>query len=254
MKASWARQHLNSFQFNSVFNLVGKRQLHLHNNNNGCPRFIFKVKTFASGISWRSPLKSQTNLAENLAPSQLSVFARKLHSSNNLAKEEKKPETLQELIEATEKQETSVTVGQKVAQAGKDVSYFAIILAGFAVTGALLWYVCSELFLSSSPNKIYANALKKVKQNDEVIEAIGRSIKAYGEETSRGRRRHVSYQEYIVNGENYMRVKFYVAGNQRKGTVHVDVKQTSSRKYEYRFIFVELEGFPPRTIIIEDNR
>ena len=26
-------------------------------------------------------------------------------------------------------------------------------------------------------------------------------------------------------GENYMRVKFYVAGVHRKGTVHVDVKQ-----------------------------
>lgn len=30
--------------------------------------------------------------------------------------------------------------------------------------------------------------------------------------------------------------------------------QVSPRRYEYRFIFVELEGFPPRTIIIEDNR
>ena len=34
-----------------------------------------------------------------------------------------------------------------------------------------------------------------------------------------------SFQEYIVAGENYMRVKFYVAGVHRKGTVHVDVKQ-----------------------------
>jgi hypothetical protein len=34
--------------------------------------------------------------------------------------------------------------------------------------GGLLWYVFSELFLSSSPNKIYADALKKVKLNEEV--------------------------------------------------------------------------------------
>ena len=34
-----------------------------------------------------------------------------------------------------------------------------------------------------------------------------------------------SSQEYIVAGENYMRVKFYVSGAHRKGTVHVDVKQ-----------------------------
>ena len=34
-----------------------------------------------------------------------------------------------------------------------------------------------------------------------------------------------SYQEYLVDGENYMRVKFYIKGSNRKGTVHVDVKQ-----------------------------
>lgn len=36
---------------------------------------------------------------------------------------------------------------------------------------------------------------------------------------------HYSYQEYLVDGENYMRVKFYLSGSKRKGTVHVDVKQ-----------------------------
>ena len=36
---------------------------------------------------------------------------------------------------------------------------------------------------------------------------------------------HFSYQEYLVDGENYMRVKFYLKGSKRKGTVHVDVKQ-----------------------------
>ena len=35
-------------------------------------------------------------------------------------------------------------------------------------SGALLWYIFSELFMSSSPNKVYADALKKVKINEEV--------------------------------------------------------------------------------------
>lgn len=39
-----------------------------------------------------------------------------------------------------------------------------------------------------------------------------------------------SYQEYVVGGENYMRVKFYLKGSRRKGTVHVDVKQVQSLK------------------------
>ncbi|XP_046842553.1 mitochondrial import inner membrane translocase subunit Tim21-like isoform X2 [Xenia sp. Carnegie-2017] len=155
-----------------------------------------------------------------------SLSLRQFHgrASNVKYQKAKKPETLQELVEATDGTQTAVTVGQKVVQAGKDVSYFAILLAGFAVTGALLWYVISELFLSSSPNKIYADALKKVKMNEEIIDALGEPIKGYGEETGRGRRRHISYQEYIVGEDSYMRVRFYVSGCYRKGTVHVDMK------------------------------
>ena len=35
------------------------------------------------------------------------------------------------------------------------------------------------------------------------------------------------HQEYIVDDVAYMRVKFYVDGSKRKGTVHVDLKKVS---------------------------
>lgn len=35
------------------------------------------------------------------------------------------------------------------------------------------------------------------------------------------------HQEYIVDDVTYMRVKFYVDGSKRKGTVHVDLKKVS---------------------------
>jgi hypothetical protein len=48
-------------------------------------------------------------------------------------------------------------------------SLFSMFIQDLALyLGGLLWYVFSELFLSSSPNKIYADALKKVKLNEEV--------------------------------------------------------------------------------------
>ena len=34
-----------------------------------------------------------------------------------------------------------------------------------------------------------------------------------------------STQEYIVNGEEYMRMIFYVSGSKRKGTAHMDLKK-----------------------------
>lgn len=33
------------------------------------------------------------------------------------------------------------------------------------------------------------------------------------------------HQEYIVDGMQYMRMKFYVDGSKRKGTVHLDMKK-----------------------------
>lgn len=172
--------------------------------------------------------------------------------SEKASRDQKENSVLQDLVEAREQEQTQLTVASKVAQAGKDVSYFGIILVGFAITGALLWFVISELFFGFSANRVYASALKKVKASAEVVEAIGEPIMGHGETTSRGRRRHVSYQEYLVDGENYMRVKFYLSGSKRKGTVHVDVKQGSRGNFDYRFIFVELS--PYETIVVLDNR
>lgn len=112
MKTNWGRQYLNSFHLNSVLNLVGKRHLPLRNIN-GSPRLIFKVKTFVSDVRWRSSLQSPAIFSGICRHN--SVSARNFHTSFSFAKseEKKKPETLQELVEATEKQETALTVGQK---------------------------------------------------------------------------------------------------------------------------------------------
>lgn len=166
----------------------------------------------------------------------------------------RKGDNQHDIVESSEAITGQLTVGQKVKQAGKDASYLGVLVIGFGITGVLIWYVLSELLFSFSPNSVYSKALDIVKQHAEVTLAVGEPIKAYGEETSRGRRRHVSHQEYIVDGSNYMRVKFYISGSKRKATVHVDTKETSRGKFEFRYIFVELEGYPTETIVVEDNR
>ncbi|XP_065064374.1 mitochondrial import inner membrane translocase subunit Tim21-like [Rhopilema esculentum] len=181
-------------------------------------------------------------------------FSRFSTANTNTLFQLKKGTDSQDVVEAREHKDGQLTVGAKVKQAGKDASYMGIVLVGFAVTGVLIWYVLSELLFSFSPNSVYSKALKVVKQNTSVLHAIGEPVKAYGEETSRGRRRRVSHQEYIVDGVNYMRVKFYIAGSKRKGTVHVDTKEISRGRFEFRYIFVELDGHPPETIIVEDRR
>ncbi|XP_067393606.1 mitochondrial import inner membrane translocase subunit Tim21 isoform X2 [Emydura macquarii macquarii] len=126
-----------------------------------------------------------------------------------------------------------------------------------AEKGGLFYVIFKELFSSSSPSKIYGNALEKCRSHPEVISVFGEPIKGYGEPTRRGRRQHVSHIEYVKDELKYMRLKFYIEGSERgkQGTVHVEMKENpESGRYEYRFIFVDIDAYPRRTIVIEDNR
>ncbi|MGH0151215.1 UNVERIFIED_CONTAM: hypothetical protein FKN15_019476, partial [Acipenser sinensis] len=123
--------------------------------------------------------------------------------------------------------------------------------------GGLLYVVFKELFSSSSPSKIYGDALEKCRAHPEVIGVFGEPIKGYGETTRRGRRQHVSHVEYMKDGLKHMRLKFYIEGSEPRiqGTVHSEVKENpETGKYEFRFIFVDIDTYPRRTVVIEDNR
>lgn len=152
---------------------------------------------------------------------------------------------------------TAISASQRVKEAGRDVSYLIVVLIGIGVTGGLFYTIFKELFSSSSPSKIYGKALEKCRAHPEVISVFGEPVKGYGEMTRRGRRQHVSFIEYVKDGLKHMRVKFYIEGSEpgKRGTVHLEVKENpESGDYEFRYIFVELEAYPRRTIVIEDNR
>lgn len=149
------------------------------------------------------------------------------------------------------------SAAQKVKEAGRDFTYLIVVLIGLGVTGGLLYVVFQELFSSSSPNKVYGKAFNKVRLDPEVIGAFGEPIKCYGETTRRGRRQQVSHLEYLKDGLKHMRLKFYIEGSEPglKGTVHSESKENpETGKYEFRYIFVEVDTYPRRTIIVEDNR
>lgn len=151
----------------------------------------------------------------------------------------------------------AVSTAQRVKEAGRDFTYLIVVIVGVGITGGLFYVIFRELFSSSSPNKIYGKALEKCRSHPEVISVFGEPVKGYGEATRRGRRQHVSFIEYVKDGLKHMRVKFYIQGSEpgKQGTVHLEVKENpESGEYEFRYIFVELEAYPRRTIIIEDNR
>ncbi|XP_064599101.1 mitochondrial import inner membrane translocase subunit Tim21-like [Liolophura sinensis] len=158
------------------------------------------------------------------------------------------------LVTSKESPYAGMTPAQKVKEAGKDTMYTGIIIVGVGVTGLMFYAIGKELLSKDSPSGVYGQALKLCKQNPEIIAALGEPIKGYGELSRRGRRRHVSHAEFEANGVKHMRMKFYIEGPDRKGTVQLEVRRDESGKYEYRYLFVELEGYPRRRIVLEDRR
>nr|XP_033494823.1 mitochondrial import inner membrane translocase subunit Tim21 [Epinephelus lanceolatus] len=178
-------------------------------------------------------------------------------SLDSTARSQSSPEDRDRSVSRYQSGSLKPSAAQKVKEAGRDFTYLIVILVGLGVTGGLLYVVFQELFSSSSPNKVYGKAFNKVKLDPEVIGAFGEPIKCYGEVTRRGRRQHISHLEYLKDGLKHMRLKFYIEGSEPglKGTVHSESKENpETGKYEFRYIFVEMDTYPRRTIIVEDNR
>uniref|UniRef100_A0A1A8NQ21 Mitochondrial import inner membrane translocase subunit Tim21 n=1 Tax=Nothobranchius pienaari TaxID=704102 RepID=A0A1A8NQ21_9TELE len=189
------------------------------------------------------------------ALSCLRVAVRQLHcSARNRSRPEDKNKAA---VSRYQRGSPKPSASQKVKEAGKDFTYLIVVIIGLGVTGGLLYVVFQELFSSKSPNKVYAKAFDKVRSHPEVIGAFGEPIKCYGETTRRGRRQHLSHLEYLKDGLKHLRLKFYIEGSEPglKGTVHSESKENpETGKYEFRYIFVDLDTYPKRSIIIEDNR
>ncbi|XP_077100611.1 mitochondrial import inner membrane translocase subunit Tim21 [Siphateles boraxobius] len=201
-------------------------------------------------------LKTQTNLGFGL--NWTFYHTRSLHTGVRFcSRNDGQKDTEKVSVSRSPYTPPTPSAGQKVKQAGKDFTYLIVVLIGLGVTGGLLYVVFQELFSSSSPSKIYGKAFEKCRTHPEVIGAFGEPIKGFGETSRRGRRQQVSHVEYMKDGIKYMRLKFYVQGSEPglRGTVHSESKENpETGKYEFRYIFVEIETYPRRTVVIEDNR
>lgn len=57
--------------------------------------------------------------------------------------------------------------------------------------GALIYCLFDYLWAPDSPQRIYSKALKAIKNDAQCADLLGDSIKGFGEDTGRGRRRHI---------------------------------------------------------------
>nr|XP_012226233.1 PREDICTED: mitochondrial import inner membrane translocase subunit Tim21-like [Linepithema humile] len=133
----------------------------------------------------------------------------------------------------------------------KSAGYLGVIIGGIGITALIFYALFSELFSSKSPYAVYSQARLRCIEHPKVMDILGAPVKAYGDETRRGRRRHISHMYYIKQGIKYMKIQFYVEGTRRRGTVYADVKENKSGNYEYTYLYVTVNHVG--TIVIEDN-
>nr|CAD7413909.1 unnamed protein product [Timema poppensis] len=146
------------------------------------------------------------------------------------------------------------TTYEQVKETTKTATYWGIVIAGFGLTGVLFYAIFNELFSSKSPNSVYGRSLERCLNEPRIKDALGEPIKGFGEETRRGRRRHVSHLNYERDGKKYLRMKFYLQGIRQKATVHLEMMENDRGKFEYRYLFAQLDDYPRNSIILEDNR
>ena len=78
-------------------------------------------------------------------------------------------------------------------EGAKTASSVGVIAFGLGVTGIILYTVFNELFSGSGPTKLFQKASDQCVRDPRVQDMLGEPIKAFGEETRRGRRKHVRY-------------------------------------------------------------
>ncbi|KAJ8681016.1 hypothetical protein QAD02_016803 [Eretmocerus hayati] len=150
--------------------------------------------------------------------------------------------------------QVQVGFAEVVKENTKSAWYLSVIIGGVGVTAVMFYAIFRELFSSKSPNSVYSKALDKCINDPKVVDTLGTPIKAFGEETRRGRRGHVSHALYEKNGVPHMRMKFYIKGSRKQGTVHLEVREDSNGNWMYRYLFVECQDLQQTVILLEDNR
>lgn len=97
-----------------------------------------------------------------------------------------------------------------VKRAAETSFYIGFGIVSLTVFSGLTYLLFTELFSFNSPNGVYRDALKRVKSDERCQEIFGTKILAHGEESGRGRRRHIANNRFIKDGQERLRVMFHV--------------------------------------------
>ncbi|XGW27125.1 hypothetical protein V3C99_007604 [Haemonchus contortus] len=141
----------------------------------------------------------------------------------------------------------------KVAEKASNTFLYAAVVAAIGMLGVFVYLLAGEFFAEDSPQKIYSSALALVREDGRCQDLFGPTIAGFGEETSRGRRRHVAHHKYEKDGRQRIRVLFHVKGERDEGIAQAEMEQRDG-EWQWRFLYVENKRRPKTTHVLIDNR
>ncbi|KAI8974423.1 TIM21-domain-containing protein [Pilobolus umbonatus] len=155
------------------------------------------------------------------------------------------------------KQWNELSTPQKVVAASKTTLNVGVILAGLALTTAIVYFTTSELFGSQSTVNLFSDAVDRLHENEEVKAFVGEPFHAHGEPSQNKRRRNRRIHSQEMEGPDgpHLFIRFYIEGPLSEGTVMVDMIKGANDKWEYKQLFVDVpgRGLPSKRIYVIRN-
>ena len=187
----------------------------------------------------RLPTKVLWNISHHLHKPQqfLSMTCTRYISSSPILNSKE----LEESKDTSNNRQVSTSFAEKAKSNAKTGGYGLVIIAGLGVIGTvvatilkvlpahfstnIIFTESQELFSSNSANSLYDKAVQDCITDNRVQDKLGEPVKAFGEETRRGRRNRVSQMKYQDNlGKNGIRIQFYLQGVRNRATVELDAR------------------------------
>lgn len=116
--------------------------------------------------------------------------------------------------------------------ASKTTVNLSVILAGVALTSAVVYYIGSELFSSQSSTSVFSDAVDRIRAHEELVSILGEPVSAHGEPSRNRRRRNRRIASQVVedqNNEPHLFMRFYVEGPENQGTVMLEMIKVSRK-------------------------
>ncbi|PHH65276.1 hypothetical protein CDD81_2688 [Ophiocordyceps australis] len=143
---------------------------------------------------------------------------------------------------------SELSIVEKAARTTQQGFNFAFILVGLGLTGAVFYFLWTDVFSPDSKISHFNQAVNRIKKDPKCIDLLGDSKKiiAHGDNTLNKWRRArpvASSEKTDSLGNDHLIMHFHVDGPLRNGIAQLHmVRSRGKSDYEYKYLFVDIKG------------